>query len=249
MKISIVTIVRNEQKFISATLNSILKQSHSNWECLIVDGGSTDGTLQIVASFCEQDARFTLIAQLSKGISAAFNEGAAVAKGLYLIFMNGGDEFASDIALDSMVQAGHIHPNKFIAAKAEYISEAGERTGKLIPPGPATFLDLEHYCSICHQAVLVPRSAHIELGGYSPAMRNAMDYEFWLRAYSRGWETNSMPNTVAFHRLGGVSQTFTNRGRMESVLAKFLHLKMRRASIVRDIVKLGYAIFTSLLSK
>ncbi len=89
--ISIVVPAYNVALFISETLESIRKQTFTNWEAIIVDDGSTDNTVEVIKDYISSDNRFRLICQDNSGVSVARNTGILAASGMYLSFLDGDD--------------------------------------------------------------------------------------------------------------------------------------------------------------
>lgn len=89
--ISIVIPAYNVELFISETLESIRKQTFTNWEAIIVDDGSTDNTVEVIKEYISSDNRFRLICQDNSGVSVARNTGILAASGMYLSFLDGDD--------------------------------------------------------------------------------------------------------------------------------------------------------------
>lgn len=90
-KISVIVPVYNCEKYITRCLDSILSQTFQNFECIVVDDGSTDGSSTICDKYAEQDARFTVIHQKNGGVSAARNAGIDACKGEWLAFVDSDD--------------------------------------------------------------------------------------------------------------------------------------------------------------
>lgn len=90
-RLSVVTIVYNNVRDIERTIQSVINQTYSNIEYVIVDGLSNDGTLQVIDQYKSQITKF--ISEKDEGIYDAMNKGLALATGDYVIFMNSGDEF------------------------------------------------------------------------------------------------------------------------------------------------------------
>ncbi len=91
MLISVIIPCYNQEKFLDETLSSVFKQSYSNWECIIVDDGSTDDSGIIAKNWLEKDRRFLYFKQENAGVSAARNFGLSVAKGAWIQFLDGDD--------------------------------------------------------------------------------------------------------------------------------------------------------------
>lgn len=91
MLVSVIMPVFNEEKFIADAIESMLHQTYSNWELIIVDDNSSDNTMKVAATYAQQDARITTLKNLSKGKVAAFNTGFSMASGQYLHLFAGDD--------------------------------------------------------------------------------------------------------------------------------------------------------------
>lgn len=94
--ISVIVPCYNQAKYLPYTLQCILNQTHTSWECIIVNDGSTDNSHEIAASWPQKDARFIYIHQENKGLSAARNAGLKIAKGEYIQFLDADDLLAID---------------------------------------------------------------------------------------------------------------------------------------------------------
>ena len=95
--ISIIVPVYNVEKYLERCLDSILSQTFSDFELILVNDGSTDHSLEICRSYAEKDERILLIDQENRGLSAARNAGIAVAKGEYLGFVDSDDYIAQNM--------------------------------------------------------------------------------------------------------------------------------------------------------
>ena len=111
--ISIVIPLYNKEKSCQTTLESVLVQSYTDWECLIVDDGSTDNSLQVAKQFETEDCRFKVLSQPNSGVSAARNRGIMEATGEYVCFLDGDDLWDKDF-LSEMVRLMNDYPNKSI---------------------------------------------------------------------------------------------------------------------------------------
>src|SRR5215471_8580747 len=89
--VSVVMSVYNDQRFISTAIDSILLQTFSNFELIIIDDGSTDGTPEILESYARQDLRIRILRQPNKGTTAAANLGMSVARGSYIARLDSDD--------------------------------------------------------------------------------------------------------------------------------------------------------------
>lgn len=150
-KITIVTVVYNSEKFIRKTIQSVLVQNYPNIEYLIIDGKSTDKTLDIIKDF--SDPRFSFVSEKDKGVYDAMNKGIDKANGDWIIFMNAGDYFYSENAISSVFNQSLYTDIDVIYGDAEfrlkniaYIEQAKEE------------VDTNQYMPFSHQAAFVKTS-------------------------------------------------------------------------------------------
>lgn len=171
-KFSIITVCRNEADTIRATCQSILEQTWQDYEWIVVDGASTDGTLEILEEF--RDRITTLVSEVDAGIYDAMNKGIDLTCGEYVVFMNGGDSFAFKEVLALVAQA----PQKdLIYGNLRFDTIDGE-----IHTSPDQFSGSGLMnCMIPHQASFYRREMFDTFGKYDASYRIAADYEFNAR--------------------------------------------------------------------
>ena len=108
-KVSIIVTCYNQANCIAQTLASVLSQTYENWECIIVDDGSTDDSAKVISDFIKDDKRFHYNYQSNAGVSKARNAGFATAKGSYINFLDGDDTFLPN-KLKEQVQVFEDNP-------------------------------------------------------------------------------------------------------------------------------------------
>lgn len=175
-KFSIITVCRNEEGTVRDTCESIVTQTWQDYEWIVIDGASTDGTLNILEEF--RDYVSTSISEPDQGIYDAMNKGIDLARGEYVVFMNGGDTFASDHALEIAAQA----PQKdLIYGNLRYDTMDGE-----IHSYPNQFRDRDLIkWMIPHQASFYRREIFDIFGKYDTNYRIAADYELNARMIAK----------------------------------------------------------------
>lgn len=201
---SVVTVCRNEAMNIRVTCESILSQRYRDFEWIVIDGASTDGTLEILQEYDQQVD--CLISEPDTGIYNAMNKGAALATGEYLIFMNGGDSFASVDALEyasevprAQVLYGDVYLGDLNGSMESYpdVIQPGYMLRNMIP----------------HQATFYQRTLFEAMGGYDESFEIAADYDL----YARLFEVESVSHQHISHPLavfdrGGISNNKQFRG-------------------------------------
>ncbi len=169
--ISVITVVYNDKERIAKTIESVLKQTYDNIEYIIIDGGSTDGTVDIIRHY---EARIAYwMSEPDKGISDAFNKGLSVMTGDWVVFLNSADTFARDDSLCGMSQ---------YFDRAQIITGFARVGSKLLPKrmlenGESLLVR----AMISHQATIVHRNIFNMYGGFDTDYKIRMDYDFWLR--------------------------------------------------------------------
>lgn len=200
---SIITICLNEAAQIRATCESIARLPGHLFEWIVVDGGSTDGTLAILDGYAERIR--ILVSEPDTGIYNAMNKGAVLATGDYLLFMNGGDYFYDDEVLNRVVSAQRAD---VIVADVILGDEGGD-----VLCYPATLSSRWLLKKMLpHQAAFIRRATFERCGRYNEAFRIAGDYELFARLFTRyGASYHHVPVVAAVFGRGGVSQSPEHR--------------------------------------
>ncbi len=195
LNFSIVTICRNEVNKIRNTCESICGQAFTDFEWIVIDGASTDGTKDVLKNY--QNRITVLVSEPDNGIYHAMNKGISYAKGEYIIFMNGGDYFADTLALEKVAKA----PRKSIIY-GDLLFDGKETTVKKYPDVlPPRFL-LKNM--LPHQASFFRRSLFERFGGLDESFRIAGDYELFVRLLE--------VHRVSTHHLAKVLAVFSDDG-------------------------------------
>ncbi|OKS89489.1 glycosyltransferase family 2 protein [Mucilaginibacter polytrichastri] len=200
-KLSIITIVYNNVRDIERTLQSIIRQTYSNIEYLVIDGASNDGTLEILNRYKQHISK--LISEPDRGIYDAMNKGLALAKGDYVLFMNSGDEiYAPDTVANIFASA----PDADIYyGETEMINDAGESLGRRRHKAPEKFTwhDFKYGMSISHQAIYIKRSL---TEPYDGRYALSADIDWILKAARKAKRIVNVQQYVAKYLVGGMSK-------------------------------------------
>lgn len=199
--ISIITVVYNGSKTIEQTINSVISQTYRNIEYIIIDGGSTDGTLDIIQKYKEHINQF--VSEPDKGLYDAMNKGIAMAKG-EIIGMINSDDWYEPNAVELIVQAYIKHPNKRIFHGDRFdITQDGSK--KVRPFNSSTLKFLFYGMTYNHPSMFVHRDIYNETT-YDIHLRALSDYEFVLTRYLK--DRNDfcyIPSCYVNYRLDGIS--------------------------------------------
>jgi len=212
--ISVITIVKNDRAGLIATLDSVRAQRFADFEHVIIDGASTDGSAEVVRGLASPN--LTLVSEPDAGISDAFNKGIRLARGAWLNFLNAGDGFLHADVL-GRVAARATESNAIVTG---YSLTNGVRS----PPYRLGNHDrLARRAWISHQASFVHRRVFEACGVFDPRFKVRMDYEFWLRALTR-FTFDFMDEPLVSFAPGGVSTRQRRAFFAEEFAANRMHL-------------------------
>ncbi len=202
--ISIVTPSFNQARFLEASIQSVLSQNYPRLEYIIVDGGSTDGSQDIIRKYEKQLAWWA--SEKDRGQTDALNKGFAHARGDVFAWLNSDDTYEPG-AVAAAVKFLQEHPRiGLVYGDANYINEAGRVIGKF-PAAQTDYRRLRHgYVHIPQQASFFRGDLWRTLGPLDPEYYFAMDYDLWVRI-ARRWETKYVPQTWANFRLHTAGKT------------------------------------------
>lgn len=177
LKISVVTVCYNAVDVIEETIQSVVKQTYDNIEYIIIDGGSTDGTVDTIKKYQNQIAFW--VSEPDKGIYDAMNKGIDIATGDYINFMNAGDTFYSKNVLKTIFSCD-IKINKAEFIYGNTILKYQTRKHKIAYPKPIK--KLEYDMPICHQSCFINLSFH-KKNKYDTRFKLSADYALLYKAY------------------------------------------------------------------
>ncbi|MCM1107551.1 MAG: glycosyltransferase [Clostridium sp.] len=197
--ISIVTICFNSAATVEETIVSVLDQHYDRLDYVIIDGGSTDGTLEIVERYRTHLGYFH--SEPDRGISDAFNKGILHAKGDIIAIINS-DDILLPGALERMAEAYEEGVDVYRGNVIIRNKETGF-SGRDIPS--MKFPLMPFWVNVDHQGTFVSASAYKRWGLYDLNFRYMMDHDFLTRVYLGGARFKYVPADVAEFRLGGVS--------------------------------------------
>lgn len=195
--VSIIIATFNSEKTIKQALNSVLHQQFQNWECIIVDGKSSDSTISIVEDFEKQDSRFSHISEPDNGVYDAFNKGWKLAKGIWIQYL-GSDDKLTPYGIDEM--------------QLEKYSKYSIATGNVyvIKLDGTIKQNLSIGYKGCHQGKFVKRNVIEEMGGFNLNYHILADYDLICRMKAMGKTIVNIPVYVAYFKMGGLSQNIKN---------------------------------------
>lgn len=245
-QVSVILTTYNRADLIGEAIKSVLAQTYRDWELIVMDDGSTDGTGEVVKAFVQKDSRIRHIRQSNRGISAARARSIAFARGEYVAFLDDDDEFMAD-KLEFQVRFLDAHPE--IGMVYSYVDMV-DAEKKLIQKWPSygfaqNFVELIKDCFIQPNAALVRMECFKKLGTFRSDFRGGDDYEMWLRI-AKFYPIAFLPVTVGIYRWHASNMSYNWRKRcfndvnvFKAVSAYGLSPAERKA-VVQRVIELTY---------
>ncbi|NTF33470.1 glycosyltransferase [Rhizobium skierniewicense] len=206
--VSIVMPTRNHGHFIRESIDSVLNQGYKNVELLVMDGASTDDTVEVLKSYGD---RIKWVSERDKGQADAINKGMERVGGEILAYLNS-DDILLPGALEAAVQFFNEHPEcDMVYGNADYIDAQGAIIGTY-NSAPYSFERLMHDCCVCQPASFWRKRIVDRIGPFDVSMQTAMDYEYWLRMATSGAIILHSDHKFAQSRLHEDAKTLAMRG-------------------------------------
>lgn len=214
MKISIITAVFNNLNTVAAALDSVLSQSHSDSELVVIDGGSTDGTLDRISSYADRLAVF--VSERDGGIYEALNKGIRLSTGDVVGFLHSDDLLADDTVLQRVAAAFADPSVDAVYGDLVYVSRGDpSHIVRRWKAGAFNVKQLPWGWMPPHPTFYVRRELYERLGQFDTSYRIAADYDCMLRFLMSGVNVAYIPELLVKMRVGGAS----NRS-LSSLVAK-----------------------------
>ena len=206
MKLSIITINFNNAEGLRKTIESVVSQTFTDFEYIIIDGGSTDGSVDIIKQYADKITYW--VSEPDKGIYNAMNKGILQAKGEYLNFMNSGDCFYSPTVLTEIFEKYNFTESVVTGNRIEVLWEKTERFSegiKVLNNGKITLLSLLKD-TIHHQCSFIKRELFEKYGLYDESYKIVSDWIFFLKTIGiYGEKINYINEIVAIVDYSGIS--------------------------------------------
>jgi glycosyltransferase involved in cell wall biosynthesis len=209
--ITVVTVVFNGEKFLEETILSVINQTYDNVEYIIIDGGSTDGTLDIIKKY--EHAIDYWVSEKDKGIYDAMNKGIDLASGECINFMNGGDGFYGNDILQAIFYETDLVGYDIVYGNHQVIYPSGQM--RMAKAGLVK--NLWKGSQFCHQASFVKNRYH-KTNKFNLCTKIVADFEFFYNAWKYNAKFKGVDLTVAKFQAGGVSDVC----RVDSILGMWV---------------------------
>ena len=202
-KISIITVVYNDESGIKRTIDSVASLNYQNTEYIVIDGNSTDNTVDVIRAYSEKICKW--ISEPDSGIYDAMNKGIGMSTGDWLVFLNAGDEFANKDVISYIIP--YINDYDIIYGSMLRVSGAIQYITRGITSEHPDAFDFMHG-SLGHQASFINRKVFEKTGYYSTEYKLASDAKFFYDAIVvNSARIKYIDKVIAKFALGGASTT------------------------------------------
>ena len=243
--ISVILPVYNAEKYVREAVESVLAQTFSNFELIVINDGSTDGSGAVLRELAARDTRIVLVDRSNGGLVSALNEGINLARADLIARMD-----ADDIAMPERFseQYRRMSEAPHLGAVGSFILLI-DADGEIVRQGhyPVSEGDVENFleagCPFAHPTVMMRKEAVVAAGGYRRAFSHAEDYDLWLRIHELGYALSNIPKPLLKYRVHDTNVSLVHREQQElaTVIAKLCH-RMRVAKLpdpAQDIESIG----------
>lgn len=215
--LSIITVLFNPIKngrkdMLIQAISSVANQKYDSYEHIIVDGGSADGTVELLAEYKQSGIITNFISEPDKGIYDAMNKGAAMAKGQYIAFLNS-DDYYFDTNAFAKISKALNHKYDYCYGPVKIEAQDGSVTG-YFKSSVRRFLTKMPFA---HQSLFVKKSIFNDLNGFDLEFKLAADYDFIVRMYLKGYQGIQCMQPFSIFRMGGLSDLQDDQGKAEKI--------------------------------
>jgi glycosyltransferase involved in cell wall biosynthesis len=223
--VTVVTPSFNHGRFIRETIESVLGQSYPRVEYLVMDGGSTDETVEILKSYGD---RLVWVSEPDGGQTDAINKGWRNARGEIVAYLNSDDTYLPG-AIEKAVAALQARPDAGAVYGEGYHVDEGGRVIERYPTEPFDLARLGQTCFICQPTVFLRRDVVERLGYLDPSRRYCMDYDLWIRL-ARVSRFAFIPEYLATTRMHAATVTSALRGPVHAEILDTVYRHYGRVS-------------------
>lgn len=201
--LTVLMSVFNGAEHVRESIESILSQTYSRFEFLIIDDASTDSTAEILMECVARDSRIRVVRNMENlGLGAALHHGVLQAKGTWIARMDA-DDIAFPDRLEQQMRYLDQHPEVDVLGTWAYdIDGDGEVTGlRTVPVDPVRIVRLVWANPFVHSTVVFKRDSVLSVGSYDPKLAKRQDYDLWFRCVEGGLNLANLPMPLLHYRL------------------------------------------------
>jgi len=198
-RVSIVVPCYNYAQYLDEALQSILDQTYVDWECIVVNDGSTDNTAAVAHKWVTKDARFVYVYKENGGVSSARNLGIEKAKGEFIVTLDADDKYGSTFIEKALVIVQENRGVGFVSSWGSYFTESKQL--QVFKSKATSTADFLFHNGINRGSLLFRKECWEKVGGYDGDPRNGYeDWDFYLGVCKLGWKVHIIEDYLFFYR-------------------------------------------------
>lgn len=207
MKISIITATWNSASTIESAVMSVSSQSYKNVEHIIIDGGSTDGTVDILNNLKMKNVNLIVVSEKDNGIYDALNKGISLSTGDVIGFMHSDDIYSGSEVIESIVNEFNEKNSDMVYGDLDYVEKNNiEKVVRAWRSGVFSRKKMKYGWMPPHPTVYMKNSKYIEMGGFDESYKISSDYDSMLRyMYAGNLKISYIDKVMVKMRVGGAS--------------------------------------------
>lgn len=240
---SFITVTFNAEKLLEGTLESVWSQTYPHTECIVVDGASTDGTVDIIKKHQDRIAKW--VSEPDNGLYDAMNKGMKMATGDYICFLNAGDKLYDEKTLEQMVASFSTKTElpDILYGHTALVNAEGEftRMRRLVPPEKLTWKSFKQGMVVCHQAFFVKRELQEP---YDLSFRFSADQDWCIRMMKKASDLHNTHQTLIRYLDEGIS----TKNRKASLKERF-HIMVRHYGWVSTLLRHVWFVLRAIIKK
>ncbi|PKG98923.1 glycosyltransferase [Paraglaciecola sp. MB-3u-78] len=228
MKLTIITVCYNDASALNRTIDSIEDQEFE-LEHVVIDGGSTDGTVELLKSAQLRCKNFMYLSEPDKGVYDAINKGVKLSTSEYLLILNAGDTFGSNDVIKAIFSSSYFSNQYYLVGRVRYLY----KTGKVKSDNPN--FSSKKYLECSHQAFIYKKSLHDIVGFYTLLYKSASDYDFFSKVYKKYGllQTEKYPFIISIREKFGADMSDSMQHTVEMIKIDYKHNRLRETLVKR----------------
>ena len=199
--VSVIMPCYNAEEFLEASIQSVIAQTHSNFELVIVDDGSSDSSVNILKRLSATDDRIKFFCQANKGAGPARNHGLREAKGQYIAFLDS-DDYWNETFIETLLKALIATEADLAYCGWQNVGISSKQSPPYIPPDYSLTDKVSEFLMTCPwpiHAALTKKSAIDSVGQFDETLTSCMDYDLWLKIGTR-FNITLVPTVLSYYR-------------------------------------------------
>ncbi|WP_351078862.1 glycosyltransferase [Shewanella sp. CAL98-MNA-CIBAN-0140] len=242
MYISLILPVYNAELYLDEAINSLLKQTHSKFELICIDDGSTDNSLPILTRFEQKDSRIVLLSRNNRGLIYTLNEAIGLAKYRYIARMDA-DDICEPDRLQLQLAEMQLKKLAILGSSYQFIDEDSSKLGVRNLPSSDRFIKylMDFGSPLCHPSVLFDKQVLGDNLYYNSDFKHCEDYELWLRCRQLGFRFGNLKEIAFNYR---ILNTSVSRVHSEAQKQSSISLITKYCSYVRTAAEAEYLLYS-----